>query len=106
MELSKRETEILDLICDGTPNKQIADKLCISDHTVRNTKVRMMRRNNAFNVAHLVRLYILSMDNPKQYFITAVLLAVHVLSIAVNPGQELRKPARNAVKRVRKEQVL
>jgi DNA-binding NarL/FixJ family response regulator len=34
--ITKREKEILDLICKGHLNEEIADRLCISIHTVKN----------------------------------------------------------------------
>jgi len=36
LDLSKRETEILQLVAQGATNKGIAEKLFISEHTVRN----------------------------------------------------------------------
>ena len=35
VKLSKRETEILELLCEGLANKEIADRLDISVETVR-----------------------------------------------------------------------
>jgi DNA-binding NarL/FixJ family response regulator len=36
LDLSQRETEILQLVAQGATNKGIAEKLFISEHTVRN----------------------------------------------------------------------
>ena len=51
-----REQEILDLLCDGYTNKEIADRLSISPHTVVSHKKNMRARLGAKNVVHLVAL--------------------------------------------------
>lgn len=42
--LTKRETEILDLIADGMSNKEIADKLFISEGTIKNHITSLFRK--------------------------------------------------------------
>jgi NarL family two-component system response regulator LiaR len=59
LDLSQRETEILQLVAQGTTNKEIAEKLFISEYTVRNAlsiifqKLHVNSRTEA--VAHALR---------------------------------------------------
>ena len=49
--LTARETEVLDLVCSGMSNPEIADKLCISEHTVKR------HLNNTFQKAGVSNRY-------------------------------------------------
>lgn len=57
LDLTPREIEILELIADGMSNKQIADELCLSLHTVKNHvhhilyKLNVRRRTQAVEKA-------------------------------------------------------
>jgi len=42
--VSRREAEILQHICDGCSNKEIADKLCISEQTVKTHCSRLFKK--------------------------------------------------------------
>jgi DNA-binding NarL/FixJ family response regulator len=42
--LTRRENEIMTLIADGLPNRQIAERLVISEKTVKNHLVSIYRR--------------------------------------------------------------
>lgn len=58
LDLTPREQEILELIADGMSNKQIADHLCLSLHTVKNhvhhilDKLQVRRRSQAVEKAY------------------------------------------------------
>lgn len=54
IEISKREKEILMLICQGFSNKEIADKLNLSPKTVDNHRTSLLSKTNAKNSANLV----------------------------------------------------
>jgi len=54
VSLSKRETEVLQLICKGFTNNEIADKLHISPKTVDNHRTKLLSKTNTKNSAHLV----------------------------------------------------
>jgi len=43
-ELSSRENEILQLVAQGLKNKEIADKLCISEYTARNHVISLLEK--------------------------------------------------------------
>lgn len=57
--LTEREREILDLIVEGLPNKQIAGELHISEKTVEYHRSNIMRKMEADSLAKLVRKFIL-----------------------------------------------
>lgn len=47
--LSKREQEVLRLVKDGLPSKEIAEKLFISIHTVNTHRQRILEKLNVTN---------------------------------------------------------
>jgi DNA-binding NarL/FixJ family response regulator len=53
-ELSKREYEVLQLICQGLSNQEIADKLNITDRTVEKHKSNLYLKTNTENILNLV----------------------------------------------------
>ena len=52
--LSKREIEVLQLICQGFTNAEIAEKLYISPKTVDNHRTNLLSKTSTKNSAHLV----------------------------------------------------
>jgi len=54
IRLTKREKEILILICDGLTNNEIADKLFISNRTVDNHRANLLSKTITKNTASLV----------------------------------------------------
>jgi two-component system response regulator DegU len=54
-DFSGRELAIINLICKQFTNRQIALQLSISEHTVRNHKVRIMRKAKVRNAQGLVQ---------------------------------------------------
>jgi len=54
-KLTKRELEIIPLICQGHTNNQIATELFISPSTVDNHRTNIMRKLGVRNVAGLIR---------------------------------------------------
>ena len=64
--LTKREKEILILVCEGMTNQQIADKLFISPRTVDTHRTNIMSKLDIHEVASLVRYAIeQGLINPK-----------------------------------------
>jgi PAS domain S-box-containing protein len=56
LNISSREYEVLSLLSNGETNKEIAEKLFISEHTVRDHRRNMLKKNNARTVGELVSL--------------------------------------------------
>lgn len=54
-KLTKREIEILSLICDEYSSQEIADKLFISFHTVESHRANLINKAGVKNTAGLVR---------------------------------------------------
>lgn len=54
INLSKREYEVLQLICEGYSNNEIAEKLFISNRTVDKHRANLIAKTNSRNTAELV----------------------------------------------------
>jgi DNA-binding NarL/FixJ family response regulator len=54
VQFSKRELEILQLVCDGYTNQEIADELFISQRTVDGHRANIISKAGVKNTAHLV----------------------------------------------------
>lgn len=59
-QISDREREVVALICEGLPSKQIAEKMGISMNTVANHRARLRQKTGAANTAELIRLVMLA----------------------------------------------
>jgi len=53
-QLSKRESQILELICHGYTTRQIGEKLCISPKTVEGHRSNIFSKTNVSNLAELI----------------------------------------------------
>ncbi len=56
--VTKREKEVLELIAEGMTNKEIGDKLFVSNHTIISHRKNLIEKFNAKNTAELVKLAI------------------------------------------------
>ncbi|MEJ5264495.1 MAG: response regulator transcription factor [Bacteroidales bacterium] len=54
IHLSQREKEVLELICRGMSNQEIADQLFISKRTVEKHRANLLAKTNTKNTAQLV----------------------------------------------------
>ena len=55
--LSKREKQILGLVKDGMPSKEIAEKLFISVHTVNTHRQRILEKLNVSNSIEAIQYF-------------------------------------------------
>ena len=56
-QLSRREQQLLTLLCTGLTNKEIANQLHLSEHTVKNHVHRILRKTGATDRVELIDLY-------------------------------------------------
>lgn len=54
-QLTKRELEVIKLLCEGLSNTKIAEKLFLSPSTVDNHRTNIMRKLDVHNVVELTR---------------------------------------------------
>lgn len=57
--LTKRQLEVVDCLADGLENRDIADRLSMSWHTVKGHVRELQRRYGAKNRTHVVALYLI-----------------------------------------------
>lgn len=93
-ELSKAEYPVAELVTKGCSVEEIADKLCVSPHTVRNHKVRICKKWGARNSVDIARKFILSLDNPKHFFAWLIFLGIQINILFPNPDIDWRTPQR------------
>lgn len=55
LEVSKSELKVLRLMADGLSSKQIAEKLCLSEHTVKNHRKSMLTKAECHSSSELVK---------------------------------------------------
>ena len=56
ISFSKRELDILTCIKKGLPNKEIADMLTISEHTVKSHRKNILKKSNGLNMIEIIQL--------------------------------------------------
>jgi two-component system, chemotaxis family, CheB/CheR fusion protein len=66
--LTPREREVISLVADGLPNKEVAYKLGISQRTVENHRARVMQKLGASSFAELVRFAVAAEAGGAQIF--------------------------------------
>jgi len=54
VDLSEREMEVLELICHGSSNQEIGEKLFLSKRTVDKHRANILEKTQSKNTAHLV----------------------------------------------------
>ena len=98
-QLTKTETKIAHHIAKGYVFKEIADKLCVSTHTIHTHTKNIRKKLNARNIADITRIYILSLDNPKQVLYALVFAVMQITMVLSSTDFEARKPTNRIVNR-------
>lgn len=101
MELTSTQYKIADRITRGQSQKEIADELCVSPHTVKNHIANICKRIDARSSVDIARKFILSLENPKKYFAMIAFLIIQSHIIFNCASMDLRRPSRTSSRTVR-----
>lgn len=95
MDLSVRESEVIYELVQGYQKKEIADKMCLSVHTIDTHFKNVKSKTGAKNIADLVRMYILS---HKDQFFAILFTLIQVFSFTEKPNRMQKKRIARRVK--------
>lgn len=98
MKLSAAEHKVADLVARGLTEKEIADKLCVSYKTIHAHTYNIRKKWDAKCAVDIARKFILSLENPKQYFAALTFLIIQFHIMVSFPQMELRRPVRTSVR--------
>ncbi len=96
-QLTETENKIAHHIAQGYAGKEIADKLCVSSHTVHTHARSIRKKLKANNIADITRLYILSLDNPKLILKAFMFGIIQIGMILTATDVNARKPTNTTV---------
>lgn len=105
MDLTNREFTIADQITRGYTEAEIADNLYISQSTVHNHAYNIRKKLNARCAVDIARKFILSLENPKAYFLSLLFLIIQmhsIFNISNNDMRVFKKGAKRVTKVSRK----
>jgi len=101
MELTEREHEVAELVTRGYSEKEIADKLFLSPATIHNHTYNIRKKTGARSAVDIARNFILSLPDPKQFFLAAGFLMIQLYAIENCPDMQLRRPPSTRVTRIK-----
>lgn len=104
-KLTKQEIKISKLASLGMLEKEIADTLCISTHTVHTHLKNIRKKTGARNMVDIARNFILSLENPKHFFKALLFLVIQFHILFSADAVELRKQKQTRT-RVRVERII
>jgi len=93
--LSSREFEVNGMIARGYQVKEIASMLFLSPYTVDTHIKNIKKKTGGKNLADLTRQFILSLDNPKEYFKKMVAILFLSIQISMTLGSNDYSQLRN-----------
>ena len=92
-QLTKTENKIAHGVSQGFLYKELADRLCVSTHTIHAHLRNIRYKLGARNIADITRLYILSLDNPKLVLKVLFFLIMQLGIVVTDFNTDLRKPS-------------
>lgn len=99
--LTKTERKIAHGISQGYIEKELADKFCVSVHTIHAHTRNIRKKLNVRNIADITRVYILSLERPKDVLKALFFVAIQVGIMVSDFIPDLRIPVNGASKTVR-----
>jgi len=107
-KLTQREQDILDLMLEGTPPKEIGSKLNISYHTVDFHRTKIYRKLGVKNIHELLSMYgqqsttvipaeqaVLPWYDPKKRSKLLIFAAILILAVSILPARNFLSKLRN-----------
>ena len=92
MKLTNQEQRVSELIAYGFSEKEIAVKLFIAESTVHTHTKNIRKKIKGRSAVDVARFYIL--QNPKQFFITTLLVVVQMFSVFIVQDEQVIRFAR------------
>lgn len=77
-QLSQTELKVAELVARGFSEKEIANKMFISHKTVHNHTYSIRRKWKAKSAVDVARKFILSLDDPKKFFIAFFFILLQI----------------------------
>lgn len=96
--LSKTEYKVAEHVTRGLSEKEIAAQMFISPKTVHNHTYNIRKKWNARSAVDICRMFILRLDNPRQFFATIICLTIQFHVIFNCEEMDLRRPVRTSVR--------
>lgn len=90
--LTKTQNTIAADVARGYSEKEIADRNCVSPHTVHNHLANIRKKLAVRSVVDIAREFILSLEEPKKFFSITILLAIQSITILGNLNVDMRRP--------------
>jgi DNA-binding CsgD family transcriptional regulator len=102
MKLTKTEHKIAELVTRGYSEKEIASQLYVSPKTIHNHTYNIRKKWDARSAVDVCRKFILSLENPKEYFAALFFLLIQINMTFASVDIDMRKtPRRSRTKIVR-----
>lgn len=93
-QLTPSEYQVAELVTRGYSEKEIASQRFVSENTVRTHTQNIRKKIGARSAVDVARQFILSLENPKHFFVAVFFFGVQGFIIAQNASIEIRKPHR------------
>jgi len=101
LDLTRRQKEISAHVAKGFSEDEISARLHISPATVHNHTRNIRKKIGARSAVDVARLFILSLPDPKKFFIALFFLSVQAHATLETPQLDLRRPTTTRITRIK-----